>query len=50
MVTQYVVTALSAPARVSPAPATEQQQHHKNNQYGFHFWTSTVMRKLDWPL
>src|ERR1019366_4909560 len=24
------------PTRVSPAPATEQKQHQKNNQYGFH--------------
>jgi hypothetical protein len=25
---------LAAPTRVSPAPATEQKQHQKNNQYG----------------
>jgi hypothetical protein len=28
------VIALAAPTRVSPAPATEQKQHYKNNQYG----------------
>jgi hypothetical protein len=28
------VIALAAPTRVSPAPAAEQKQHHKNNQYG----------------
>jgi hypothetical protein len=33
---------LAAPTRVSPAPATEQKQHHKNNQYGFHCRTSLV--------
>jgi len=27
---------LAAPTRVSPAPATEQKQKNKNNQYGFH--------------
>ena len=32
----YLGIALAAPTRVSPAPATEQKQHHKNNQYGFH--------------
>jgi hypothetical protein len=34
--------ALAAPTRVSPASATEQKQHHKNNQYGFHCCTSLV--------
>ena len=32
----HPVIALAAPTRVSPAPATEQKQHQKNNQYGFH--------------
>jgi hypothetical protein len=32
----YPVIELAAPTRVSPAPATEQKQHQKNNQYGFH--------------
>ncbi len=32
----HPVTALAAPTRVSPAPATEQKYHQKNNQYGFH--------------
>jgi hypothetical protein len=32
----HPLSALAAPTRVSPAPATEQEQHHKNNQYGFH--------------
>jgi hypothetical protein len=37
MVTRvHPAIALAAPTRVSPAPATEQKQHHKNNQYGFH--------------
>lgn len=27
---------LAAPATVSPAPAAEQKQHQKNNQYSFH--------------
>jgi hypothetical protein len=27
---------LAAPTTVSPAPAAEQKQHQKNNQYGFH--------------
>jgi len=39
---QLVGRDLAAPARVSPAPATEQKQHHENNQYGFHFVTSFV--------
>src|ERR1700730_9165724 len=30
----HSVIALAAPTRVSPAPATEQKQHYKNNQYG----------------
>jgi hypothetical protein len=34
--------ALAAPTRVSPAPATEQKQDQKNNQYGFHCCTSLV--------
>jgi hypothetical protein len=29
--------ALPAPTRISPAPATEQKQHQKNNQQGRHF-------------
>ena len=33
---------LAAPARVSPAPTTEHEQHQKNNQYGFHCYTSLV--------
>jgi hypothetical protein len=28
---------LPAPTRISPTPATEQEQHQKNNQYGRHF-------------
>jgi hypothetical protein len=36
------VLGLTAPTRVSPAPATEQKQHHQNNQYGFHCCTSLV--------
>jgi hypothetical protein len=31
---------LAAVTRVSPAPATEQKQHQKNDQYGFHCCTS----------
>ena len=38
----FWVIALAAPTRVSPAPATEQKQHHQNNQYGFHCCTSLV--------
>jgi hypothetical protein len=38
----HPVCALVAPTRVSPAPATEQKQHHKNNQHGFHCCTSLV--------
>jgi hypothetical protein len=33
---------LAAPTRISPAPAADQKQHHKNNQYGFHLVTSPV--------
>jgi hypothetical protein len=33
---------LATPTTVSPAPATKQKQHHKNNQYGFHCFTSLV--------
>ena len=40
--TVYSVIALPAPTRVSPAPATEQEQHHKNNQYGFHSYNLTL--------
>jgi hypothetical protein len=32
-------TMLAAPATVSPTSATEQKQHQKNNQYGFHVVT-----------
>src|ERR1019366_2218030 len=38
--------ALAAQPGVSPAPATEQKQHHKNDQYGFHCCTSPERRKL----
>jgi hypothetical protein len=41
--------ALAAPTRVSPTATAEQEQHYKNYQYGFHFVTSLVKRKLDWP-
>jgi hypothetical protein len=34
----------TAPARVSPASAAEQEQHYENNQYGFHLVTSFVKR------
>jgi len=37
---------LVAPTTVSPAPATEQKQHHKNNQYGFHCCTSRGVRRF----
>jgi hypothetical protein len=40
------VIALAAPTRVSPAPATEQKQHQKNNQYGFHRLYLTCKGKL----
>jgi hypothetical protein len=33
---------LAMPTRVSPAPAAEQKQHQKNDQYGFHGCTSVV--------
>jgi hypothetical protein len=41
MVTRSLI-ALGAPTRVSPAPATEQKQHQKNNQYSIHVVTSFV--------
>jgi len=41
---------LAPPSGVSPAPATEQQEHRENNQYCFHFVTSSNKRKLDGPL
>lgn len=37
---------LAAPARVSPTPATEQEQNDQNNYYGFHCVTSLVRK--DW--
>ena len=33
---------LATPPTVSPTSATEQKQHHKNNQYGFHMLRLTL--------
>jgi hypothetical protein len=40
---------IPAPARVSPAAATEQKYNEKNDQYGFHVYL-TLQRKLVDPL
>jgi hypothetical protein len=38
---------LAIPTRVAPAAATEQKQHYKNNQNGFHVCTSLVRGSRD---